>query len=248
VNRLRFDLEGSIGSFELVVGLETGDGPLVLVGPNGAGKTTLLLMLLGAVRPRRGRVELDGEVLFDSARDIDVTTEDRGLGYVPQDYGLFPHMTVLANVAFGLECRRRTSRAERRKQALELLQALDVAHLAARFPGSLSGGEGQRVALARALASEPRALLLDEPLAALDASVRRQLREYLPSRLASLGLPAIVVTHDPADAAAFGEDIAVVEAGRMVQRGTLDTLRARPATPFVAELVGKAPGDSIRAT
>ena len=157
-------------------------------------------------------------------------------------------MTVLANVAFGLECRRRTSRDERRKQALELLQALDVAHLAARFPGSLSGGEGQRVALARALASEPRALLLDEPLAALDASVRRQLREYLPSRLASLGLPAIVVTHDPADAAAFGEDIAVVEAGRMVQRGTLDTLRARPATPFVAELVGKAPGDSIRAT
>ena len=240
MSRLRFDVAGGIGAFDLAVSLEIGDTPLVLVGPNGAGKTTLLLMLLGALRPSRGRVELDGEALFDSARGIDVATEERGLGYVPQDYGLFPHMTVLGNVAFGLECRRRMSAAERRQRAFALLEALEVAPLAARYPRSLSGGEGQRVALARALASEPRALLLDEPLAALDASVRRQLRAFLPSRLASLDLPAIVVTHDPADAAAFGEDVAVIEAGRLVQRGTLETLRARPASAFVAELAGAA--------
>jgi ABC-type sulfate/molybdate transport systems ATPase subunit len=237
VNRLGFDLEGRIGSLDLAVHLETGDRPLVLVGPNGAGKTSVLLMVLGALRPLRGRVELDGEVLFDAERRIDLAPEERGLGYVPQDYGLFPHMTVIGNVAFGLECRHRLRRAERRERALALLEALDVGHLANRLPRSLSGGEGQRVALARALASEPRALLLDEPLAALDASVRRQLREFLPSRLAMLKLPAIVVTHDPADAAALGQDIAVIEAGRLVQRGTLRDLRERPATPFVAELV-----------
>jgi molybdate transport system ATP-binding protein len=237
VTVLRIDVEGRVGDLELAVRLETGRGPLVLVGPNGAGKTSLLLMVLGALRPRRGSVELEGEPLFDSERGIELPPEDRGLGYVPQDYGLFPNMTVLGNVVFGLECRHRLQRTERRRRALELLETLEAAHLAPRLPGSLSGGEGQRVALARALASEPRALLLDEPLAALDASVRRQLREFLPGRLAKLRLPSIVVTHDAADANAFGEDVAVVERGRLVQRGALAELRARPATPFVAELV-----------
>ena len=234
---LHIDVEGRVGTLEVAVELATRQQPLVLVGPNGAGKTSLLLMVLGALRPSRGRVDLEGESLFDLARGIDLPIEDRGLGYVPQDYGLFPHMSVLANVAFGLECRHRLRRADRRRRALDLLADLDVGHLAERLPGSLSGGEGQRVALARALASEPRALLLDEPLAALDASVRRQMREFLPGRLAKLGLPAIVVTHDAADAAAFGDDIAVLEAGRLVQRGSRSELRSRPATPFVGELV-----------
>ena len=238
MSRLSCDLKGRLGSLQLAVRLDVGERPLVLVGPNGAGKTTVLLMLLGAIRPERGHVELAGDTLLDTATRVDIAPEDRSLGYVPQDYGLFPHMTVLGNVAFGLECRRRFGRAERRERALELLDALEIAHLAARLPDSLSGGEGQRVALARALASEPRALLLDEPLAALDASVRRQLREFLPSRLAALKLPTIVVTHDALDAAAFGEDVAVLEAGHIVQRGTLGELRRRPATPFVAEWVG----------
>jgi molybdate transport system ATP-binding protein len=238
VNRLSFALEGRVGSLQLAVSLDTGERPLVLVGPNGAGKTTLLLMLIGAIRPHRGRIALDGETLLDSATDVDTVPEERGLGYVPQRYGLFPHLTVLGNVAFGLESRHRYRRAERRARALALLETLEVAHLAARRPDSLSGGEGQRVALARALAAEPRALLLDEPLAALDASVRRQLREFLPTRLAALRLPTIVVTHDAVDAAAFGEDIAVLEAGRIVQRGALDDLRRKPATPFVAEWAG----------
>jgi molybdate transport system ATP-binding protein len=237
MSRLSFDVDGKVGTLELSVALETGDRPLVLVGPNGAGKTTLLLMLLGVMRPRRGTIALDGAALFDAGRGIDLVPEERCLGYLPQTYGLFPHMTVAGNVAFGLECRRRLRGAERRRRALELLEALDVAQLADRRPDSLSGGEGQRVALARALASEPRALLLDEPLAAVDAAVRRQLREFLPSRLAMLRLPAIVVTHDVADAAAFGDDIVVLEAGRVVQRGSLGELRAHPATPFVAELV-----------
>jgi molybdate transport system ATP-binding protein len=238
-SQLHFDLEGRSGPLELRARLATAEGPLVLVGPNGAGKTSLLLMILGALRPSRGRVELDGRLLLDTERGIDRPPEERGVGYLPQNYGLFPHMTVLGNVAFGLECRR-LARRERRRRALELLDALEVAHLADRLPGSLSGGEGQRVALARALASEPRALLLDEPLAALDASVRRQMREFLPSRLARLELPAIVVTHDLEDASAFGEDIAVIERGKVVQRGSLAELREKPATPFVNELVSNA--------
>lgn len=226
-----------VGELDLEIRLETRGKPLVLVGPNGAGKTSVLLLVLGALRPARGMIALDGESLFDSRRGVELPPEDRGLGYVPQDYGLFPHMTVAANVSFALECRRRMRRADRRRRALELLREFDVGHLAERQPTSLSGGEGQRVALARALAAEPRALLLDEPLAALDASVRRPLREFLAARLAALELPAIVVTHDADDAAAFGDDVAVIEHGRIVQRGSLDELRSRPATDFVRELV-----------
>ena len=233
---LAIDVEATFGDFTLAVHLDTRDRPLVLVGPNGAGKTSILLLALGATRPTRGTIALDGEALFDSSAGIDLPPEDRRLGYVPQNYGLFPHMTAAANVAFALECRNHASRAERRDRALELLAAFDVAHLEARFPGSLSGGEAQRVALARALAAEPSALLLDEPLAALDVSVRRQLRDFLRERLDRLRLPTIAVTHDVADAAALSDDIAVIERGRIVQRGTLAELRAAPATEFVREL------------
>jgi molybdate transport system ATP-binding protein len=232
---LAIDFEATVGTLDLAVRLETGRGPLVLVGPNGSGKTSLLLAVLGAVRPRRGTVTLDGRALYDASRGIDVAPEERTLGYVPQDYGLFPHMTVAANVSFPLECRR-IPRAARGRRVDELLTRFDVADLAARRPASLSGGERQRVALARALASSPAALLLDEPLAALDVAVRRQLRDFLAARVAALGLPAIVVTHDAADAAALGEDIAVLERGRIVQRGTLAELHAAPATEFVREL------------
>ncbi len=137
-------------------------------------------------------------------------------------------------MCFGLECRR-VAKPERRDRARQILASLDVESLAERLPHTLSGGEAQRVALARALATEPRALLLDEPLAALDAGVRKQMRAYLPERLARLGLPAVVVTHDAADAAAFAGRVTVLEAGRVVQRGTLEELAAAPSTPFVAE-------------
>jgi molybdate transport system ATP-binding protein len=167
---LAIDFEATGGTLDLAVRLETGRGPLVLVGPNGSGKTSVLLAVLGAVRPRRGNITLDGRTLFDASRDIDLAPEERKLGYVPQDYGLFPHMTVAANVSFPLECRR-VPRAARSRRVHELLARFDVADLAARRPASLSGGERQRVALARALAASPAALLLDEPLAVYTALV-----------------------------------------------------------------------------
>jgi molybdate transport system ATP-binding protein len=167
-------------------------------------------------------------VLFDAEAGIDLPLDERALGYLPQDYALFPHLDVAGNVGFGL---RRPERAQRTR---EVLEALQISQLAERPVQELSGGERQKVALARALAPRPRALLLDEPFAALDAQARRQLRGFLAAQLAALRLPALVVSHDPADAAAF-QRIVMMEGGRIVQQGTLDDLRAAPATPFIAE-------------
>ena len=207
---------------EFAVGEET----VLLAGPNGAGKSTLLRLLLGIAAPQAGRISLDGRTLFDG--DINLPPEARGLGYLPQDYALFPHLDVRGNVGFGLR------RAERAARTQEVLEALQIAPLAARRVQELSGGERQKVALARALAPRPRALLLDEPFAALDAQARRQLRQFLSAQLEALRLPALVVSHDPADAA-VGRRIVVMERGRIVQEGTLESLRASPATPFIAE-------------
>jgi molybdate transport system ATP-binding protein len=232
---LEVEIEGQVGSMPIQVQLAVAGGRLVLVGRNGAGKTSVLLMMLGLLRAR-GRIAVDGQVLLDSAAGVDLPPEDRGLGYVPQNYALFPHLTALENVAFGLGCKPpRPAAGQRRRRAFGLLESVDAATLADRYPASLSGGEKQRVALARALAASPRALLLDEPLAALDATIRNQLRAFLASRLAALELPALLVTHDAVDAKAFGYPVAVLERGRIVQTGSLDELRANPATPFVAE-------------
>src|SRR5262245_25184695 len=149
MTKLAIDVELAIGDLAVAVELDTRARPLVLVGPNGAGKTSILLAVLGATRPQRGSIELGGETLFDSAKSIDLPPEDRRLGYVPQHYGLFPHMTVVGNVLFALECRNHLPPPARLARARELLAAFDVAHLESRSPGSLSGGEGQRVALAR---------------------------------------------------------------------------------------------------
>ena len=222
------------GGFELVAELGGGRGPVALVGPNGSGKTTLLRALVGAGPRVRGRVEVDGDLLLDSATGLALPPERRRVGYVPQGYGLFPHLDAASNVAFGLPGRR----AEARSVALELLGELDIAELATLKTGQLSGGQQQRVALARALAARPRLLLLDEPLAALDATSRRRVRSFLARRLRSLDLPSLVVTHDAQDVAALEAAVVVIEAGRVVQRGTLAELRARPATDFVAEFVG----------
>lgn len=216
----------------LDVELSGGAGPLALVGPNGSGKTTLLRTLAGARRPRAGRVEVDGIPLFGP--DVDVPIEARRMGYVPQGYGLFPHLRVVDNVAFGL---RDGPRVARQAAATRMLAALDCAHLARRWPRRLSGGEQQRVALARALVIEPRMLLLDEPLAALDATTRRAVRAFLAEHLRALGRPSIVVTHDARDVAALDAPVCVLEGGRIVQRGSLDALRRDPATDFVAEFV-----------
>ena len=220
-----------LGALELDVAVGGGAGVVALVGPNGAGKTTLLRTLLGIHRPDRGRVRIGGNLLFDRDAGLDLPPEVRRIGYLPQGYGLFPHLTVAGNVAFGA----RTSGPTRQGEVLALLERLGIAHLADRRPGSLSGGERQRVALARALVIEPRMLLLDEPLGALDVGNRRAVRTFLAEHLADVGCPALVVTHDARDVVALGADVAVIEAGRILQRGAASELARAPATPFVTE-------------
>jgi len=169
------------------------------------------------------------------------------MGYVPQGYGLFPHLRVADNVAFGLSTGpRRLPKAERRSAARQLLTELGCATLAERWPAGLSGGEQQRVALARALVVAPALLLLDEPMAALDAGVRRVVRTFLATRLRSSACPSIVVTHDVRDVLALGARVCVLEAGRIVQQGSLSELQAAPASDFVAEFVGAAPMATAR--
>ncbi|HJL03588.1 MAG TPA: ATP-binding cassette domain-containing protein [Polyangiaceae bacterium LLY-WYZ-15_(1-7)] len=227
-------IRAELGAFMLDVELEGDARPLALVGPNGSGKTTLLRALAGAVRPRAGTIRVGDALLFDEERGVDVPMERRRVGYVPQGYGLFPHLDALGNVAFGL----RLGRRERERRARAMLEELGCGGLARRPVGRLSGGERQRVALARALVLEPGLLLLDEPLAALDAIHRRAVRRLLAERLRAYGRPAILTTHDARDIAALGARVAVLEGGRVVQEGELEALRAAPANEFVAELVG----------
>jgi len=223
-----------LGALDLDVALEVDERGLVLVGPNGAGKTSVLLAMLGARRPSRGRITIAGDVLFDSAGGIDRPTEERGLAYLPQHYALFPHLTAARNVAFGI----RGPRAERLEKARSLLERLGVGSVADRHPGALSGGEQQRVALARALAPSPRALLLDEPLAALDVESRRSVRDFLVAELRAQHRPFVVITHDREDVRAFDAPVAVIERGRVVQRAEPGALDTAPATSFAARLFG----------
>jgi molybdate transport system ATP-binding protein len=231
---LDVDVEGAVGALSVRVAFRTVDRPIVLVGPNGAGKTSTLLFIAGGLRPSRGRIALGDTVLLDGGAGTDLPPERRAVGFVPQRYALFPHLDVLHNVAYGIAA----PRAERLERAHQALADLEAAGLAGRRPRELSGGEAQRVALARALAARPRALLLDEPLAALDASIRRDTRRFLAERLRAWSLPTVVVTHDRADAEALDGDVLVLESGVVVQRGRMDELLASPRTPFVRQLVG----------
>jgi molybdopterin-binding protein len=225
MDALRVDLALPLRSFALELALEVGAETFALVGPSGAGKTTLLRAIAGLARPERGRIECGDETWFDSVRDTDVPPERRAVGFLFQDYALFPHLTVAANVRFaGGED--------------GLLERFRVAHLAHVKPPELSGGERQRVALARALARRPRVLLLDEPLAALDAHTRASVRAELHELLGELGLPTLLVTHDYSDAAALAARIGVIVDGRVVQVGTPAELIAAPASSFVADFTG----------
>ncbi len=245
MTELKAVISGRIGSLLIEAQIDTGAGTLILVGPNGAGKTTLLLMILGVRQPQCGRVVVGDSTLLDSAAYLNVAVEERRLGYVPQDFALFPHMTVLENVEFALDCNAAGSRSRsHRTQARAMLDDLGLTELAERRTVDISGGEKQKVALARALAARPRALLLDEPLAALDISARRDVRSFLVSYLKKLDIPAIVVTHDPADAQALGDRVAVLEAGRIVQVGTWEELRQHPASVFVERFVASDVGQA----
>lgn len=230
-------LRGRIGALELDLELDGDAGPLAIVGPNGSGKTTCLRMLAGAVRPEAGRITIGARVLFDAERGVDLPSERRRIGYVPQGYGLFGHLDVLHNVGFGLAMAGQ-ARATWAPVARRALEDLDIGELAAARPATLSGGEQQRVALARALVMQPDLLLLDEPLAALDVTARRRVRTLLAARLRDLGTPSVVVTHDVRDIEALDAPVCVLERGRVARRGTLADLRADPRSAYVAELVG----------
>jgi molybdate transport system ATP-binding protein len=227
-----------VGEFDLDVEVTADDGEMVaLVGPNGAGKTTALRAVAGLVAIDEGRIELDGTVLDDPAADVFVPTTKRPIGFVFQDYLLFPRLTALDNVAFGLRARG-VATHDARARAGVWLERFDLAQHAGSKPRTLSGGQAQRVALARALATDPRLLLLDEPLAALDASTRVTVRTWLRLHLAGFPGARLLVTHDPVDALVLADRLVIIENGRVVQAGTPADVVARPASRYVAQLVG----------
>ena len=227
-----------LGTLALDVPLEARPGEtVVLLGPNGAGKTTVLRVIAGLLALDDGRVAVDGHALDDPAVGAWVPTERRPIGYVFQDHALFPHLSALENVAFGLRARA-VRRRDARDRALLSLERVGMAAQAADRPSALSGGQAQRVALARALVLEPRVLLLDEPLSALDASTRVDTRRELRRHLEAHEGARVVVTHDPVDAMTLGDRVVVLEAGRVVQAGPLAELRERPRSRYVADLVG----------
>jgi molybdate transport system ATP-binding protein len=233
---LRAEASTRLGALELDVALAVRAGEcLALAGPSGAGKTSVLRIAAGLVRPERGLVEAGGETWLDTERGVDVPPERRRCGYVFQEYALFPHLSAWQNVAYPL---RGMSRAERRERAHELLDRFGMRELADARPRTLSGGERQRVAVARALARKPAVLLLDEPLSALDARTRASASRELGAVLREVEVPALLVTHDFAEAAQLGDRVGVIDAGRVVQEGTPSELAAAPRSAFVADFTG----------
>ncbi len=218
-----------------VHGPDQGCPVLVLFGPSGSGKTTVLRCLAGLERPDRGSIRFGTQSWFDSADHVCLPPQERDIGYLSQNYDLFPHLTVARNIAYGLN---RLTSSQSRQRVDELLELFELTGLERRYPGQLSGGQQQRVALARAVARRPRLLLLDEPLSALDARTRRQLRRDLRHWLAVMGVPALLVTHDRAEALELGQLAVIMSAGRVCQTGTVEEVFAHPASAEVARIVG----------
>lgn len=215
-----------------------GDGDvLAVLGPNGAGKSTLLSLIAGLLRPDVGRVELGGTVVTDTDSGTFVPAYARGVAMLSQEAMLFPHMTVTANVAYAPRCKGQ-SRSASRETARRWLDAVDAGHLADRKPAELSGGQAQRVAVARALAADPRVLLLDEPMAALDVTAAPALRRLLRDILRGQGRTAIIVTHDLLDALAIADRVVVIDDGRVVESGPSRSVLTTPRSTFAARIAG----------
>jgi molybdate transport system ATP-binding protein len=227
LSRLNLDVAFTVAAGEV----------LALLGPNGSGKSTTLQALTGLLPLDGGRVVLDGAVLEDPAKRVRVAPEKRPIALMFQDYLLFPHLSALENVAFGLRCQG-TDKKTAREKAAGALTRLDLDKVAEARPGAMSGGQQQRVAMARALVTDPRLLLLDEPLAALDVSIKTSVRRLLRDVLSNSNAANVLVTHDLLDAVALGDRMLVIEDGAIVQTGTPAEVTARPRSPYVADLTG----------
>ena len=230
---LEFDLSKSYPDFSLRVAASIGREWLVLLAPSGGGKSLTLNMIAGLVRPDAGSVRIDGEVLFDSAAGLSTPIRRRRMGYAFQHYALFPHLGVSANIAYGIP--------EGEDAAAQVARWLRFFHLedkAAAFPRELSGGQQQRVALARALASAPRALLLDEPLSALDPPIREGLQHDLAALKSELSIPVVLVTHDFQEAQLLGDRMIVLDGGRVLESGTREAIFAHPRRHETARFLG----------
>ncbi|HAO94166.1 MAG: hypothetical protein A2X99_04655 [Deltaproteobacteria bacterium GWB2_55_19] len=231
---LGFDIKKSFGEFRIDVSLSLNDDLLVLFGPSGAGKTLILKMISGIVAPDEGYVTIGSEKVFDSKTGVARPIRERKIGYLFQDYALFPHMTVFENIAYGAGAKQGAVEAK----VKELVSLTRLTGLEERYPRELSGGQKQRCALARTLASEPRVLLLDEPFSALDYQVREKLRADLLRIHDAYPITTILVTHDLEEAFMLGRRIAVINNGRIEQSGLREDVFYRPATRDVARFIG----------
>jgi molybdate transport system permease protein len=232
---LEMAVEKQLENFDLNVELKAGKGAVGLLGASGAGKTMTLRMIAGIVKPDRGRIVLNGRVLFDGATGQNVPAARRRVGVVFQDYALFPHKTVAENVGFGLSV---LPRSEQRARIQYQLKRMQIDELADRYPAEISGGQRQRTAIARCLAIEPDALLFDEPFAALDPHLRRQMEEQLRETLADYSGAVVFVTHDMEEAFRFCTDLLVLDAGRVIASGPKHELFERPQSVVAARLTG----------
>jgi molybdate transport system ATP-binding protein len=218
---LAVDVEKQLGAFKLGVRFDATGGATALFGPSGSGKTSLVNMIAGLLKPDRGSIALDGTVLFDAARGINVPPHRRRIGYVFQEGRLFPHLSVRQNLDYGRRMSRRPSDANEFQRIAALL---DIGHLLDRRPRMLSGGERQRIAVGRALLTGPRLLLLDEPLASLDAAHKREILPYLVRLRDDAGIPIVYVSHTPAEVRRIATNVVRLDAGRVAATGGLDLL------------------------
>jgi molybdate transport system ATP-binding protein/molybdate transport system permease protein len=232
---LEVQVAKKLPEFKLEVSFKAGNVPLSILGASGAGKSMLLRCIAGLERPDSGRIVLNDRALFDSGKDIHVPARDRRVGILFQHYALFPHRTLGDNVGFGL---RHLPALERRQRVAVLLERLHIAGLEHRYPREVSGGEQQRAALARALAIEPEALLLDEPLSALDTHLRSQMEAQLQETFAGYARPTLLVTHNIEEAYRLGEQLLVLARGRVAACGPKDEIFRNPQTLEVAQLTG----------